>query len=355
MRYLSLFSGIEAVSVAACGLNWEAVAFSEIAEFPSTVLKHHFPNVPNLGDVRNIKGDSYNGTVEIIIGGSPCQDFSISGNRTGLYGSRSSLAREYIRLLDEIRPRWFLWENVAGAFSTNGGKDFRALLSEMEKYGYGMAWRVLDAQYFGVPQRRRRIFLVGYLGDWRPPAAVLFEPKSLLGNFEKSGKKEYCSARTVPDCPKKENGIGDTQYIYIYDIQQRSDVLRQCNIIPTLTSRMGTGGNNIPLISYASQDYVNWKISNVGATLRSSGGILGGGSENLVSVNDVLRKLTPIECERLQGFPDKWTDVPYRGKEHSPKAKRYEALGNAIAVPVLKWIFNRMDIVENLLKHIEKK
>lgn len=118
---------------------------------------------------------------------------------------------------------------------------------------------------------------------------------------------------------------------------------------------MGTGGNNIPLISYASQDYADWKISNVGATLRSSEGTLGGGSENLVSVNDVLRKLTPIECERLQGFPDQWTDVPYRGKEHSPKTKRYEALGNAIAVPVLKWIFNRMDIVENLLKHIEKK
>ena len=204
-----------------------------------------------------------------------------------------------------------MWENVAGAFSTNGGKDFRKLLSEMEKCGYGMAWRVLDAQYFGVPQRRRRIFLVGYLGDWRPPAAVLFEPKSLLGNFEKSGKKEYCSARTVFDCHEKTNRNG-IEYIHIYDIQQRIDVLRQCNIIPTLTSRMGTGGNNIPLINN----------------------------------NKIIRKITPLECERLQGFPDNWTDVPYKGKEHSPLSKRYEALGNSIAVPVLKWIFKRMEMLK---------
>lgn len=355
MNYLSLFSGIEAVSVAAKGLNWTPVALSEIAEFPCAVLKYHFPDVPNLGDVKKINGEEYYGTVDLVVGGSPCQDFSIAGkNRTGLYGNRSSLAREFVRLLDEIRPKWFLWENVPGALSTNGGKDFRKLLSEMEKCGYGMAWRVLDAQYFGVPQRRRRIFLVGHIGDWRPPAAVLFEQKSLLGNFKKSGKKEYCSARTVPDCPKKANGIGDTQYIYIYDIQQRSDVLRQCNIIPTLTSRMGTGGNNIPLISYASQDYVNWKISNVGTTLRNSGGTLGGGSENLVSDNGILRKLTPLECERLQGFLDNWTDVPYKGKTHCPKGKRYEALGNAIAVPVLKWIFKRMDTVENFATVLSK-
>lgn len=357
MKYLSLFSGIEAVSVAAYGLNWEAVAFSEIADFPNAVLKYHYPQIPNLGDVKKINGEEYYGTVDLVVGGSPCQDFSIAGkNRTGLYGNRSSLAREFVRLLDEIRPKWFLWENVTGCLSTNYGNDFKSLLFEIEKIGYNLAWRVLDAQYFGVPQRRTRVFLVGYFGNWRPPVAVLFEQKSMFGNFEQGRKKEYGSARAVFDCLEKTNKKGgiDSQYIYIYDIQQRSDVLRQCNIIPTLTSRMGTGGNNIPLISYASQNYTDWKISHVGATLRSSGGTLGGCSENLVSVNDVLRKLTPIECERLQGFPDNWTDVPYRGKEHSPKTKRYEALGNAIAVPVLKWIFNRMDIVENLLKHIEK-
>lgn len=356
MNYLSLFSGIESVSVAAKGLNWTPVAFSEIAEFPCAVLKYHFPGVPNLGDVKNIKGAKYNGTVDLIVGGSPCQNFSIAGNRTGLHGERSSLAREYIRLLNEIRPQWLVWENVPGCLSTNGGNDFSTLIHEMEEIGYGVAWRVLDAQYFGVPQRRRRVFIVGYFGDWRPPAAVLFEPKSLSGNFEKSGKKECGSARSVFDCLEKTNQNGGiaSQYIYIYDIQQRSDVLRQCDIIPTLTSRMGTGGNNIPLISYACQNYTDFKISNVGATLRSSGGTLGSGSENLVSDNGILRKLTPLECERLQGFPDNWTDVPYKGKTHCPKGKRYEALGNAIAVPVLEWIFKRMGMVENLLNNMEE-
>lgn len=350
MKYLSLFSGIEAASVAAKELNWTPVAFSEIAEFPSAVLKNHFPKVPNLGDVKNIDGVKYHGTVDLVVGGSPCQDFSIAGNRAGFYGNRSSLAWEYVRLLDEIRPMWFLWENVPGALSTNRGQDFKQLVTEISKLGYGLVWRILDAQHFGVPQRRRRVFLVGYFGNWRPPVAVLFERKSMFGNFEQGGKKECGSAEAVFDCLEKTNKNGgiDSQYIYIYDIQQRSDVLRECSIVPTLTSRMGTGGNNIPLISYASQSYADWKISNIGATLKSSGGNLGGGSETLVSNSNVLRKLTPLECERLQGFPDNWTNVPYNGKDYSPKTKRYEALGNSIAVPVLRWILERMDAVEKL-------
>ena len=351
MNYLSLFSGIEAVSVAAKSLNWQAVAFSEIADFPCEVLKYHYPSIQNLGDVKNINGEKYNGTVDINIGGSPCQNFSIAGNRKGLYGEHSSLAWEFIRILSEVQPKWFLWENVPGTLSTNNGEDFKQLLTELSKLGYGLAWRVLDAQYFGVHQRRRRIFLVGYFGDWRPPVAVLFERESLSNNFAKSGKKEYCSARTVPDCPKKANGIGDIQ---IYDIQQRSDVFRQCNIIPTLTSRMGTGGNNIPLISYACQNYTDFKISNVGATLRSSGGTLGSGSENLVSDNCILRKLTPLECERLQGFPDNYTDIPYKGKKHSPLYKRYEAIGNSMAVPVIEWILKRITIVDNCKNELSR-
>lgn len=317
MNYLSLFSGIEAVSVAAKSLNWQAVAFSEIADFPCEVLKYHYPSIQNLGDVKNINGEKYNGTVDIIIGGSPCQNFSIAGNRKGLYGEHSSLAWEFIRILSEVQPKWFLWENVPGTLSTNNGEDFKQLLTELSKLGYGLAWRVLDAQYFGVPQRRRRIFLVGYFGDWRPPVAVLFERKSLSSNFAKSGKKEYCSARTVPDCHKKANGIGDIQ---IYDIQQRSDVLRKCNIIPTLTSRMGTGGNNIPLINN----------------------------------NKIIRKLTPFECERLQGFPDNYTDIPYKGKKHSPLYKRYEAIGNSMAVPVIEWILKRITIVDNCKNELSR-
>lgn len=204
----------------------------------------------------------------------------------------------------------------------------------MAKLGYGFTWRVLDAQYFGVPQRRRRIFLVGYFGDWRPPAAVLFEPESLSGNFEKSKQEKQKTSKvnrgnTYPAmlddiCPTLMANCGRKQFIgnreaftgkyFVFDFH-----LGECRIntnSSTLLGRMGTGGNNIP-----------------------------------VTVTDLsLRKLTPLECERLQGFPDNYTNIPYKNKEHSPLGKRYEAIGNAIAVPVLRWIFNRMDIVESLLK-----
>ena len=163
MKFLSLCSGIEAASCAWNPLGWEAVAFSEIEPFPCRVLAHHFPDVPNVEDMTMIKGEEFRGTVDLIVGGTPCQDFSIAGKRAGMDGERSGLARDFARLLREIRPRWFVWENVPGAFSTNGGRDFGTFILSLDELGYGLAWRVLDAQHFGVPQRRRRIFLVGYL------------------------------------------------------------------------------------------------------------------------------------------------------------------------------------------------
>ena len=182
MRYLSLCSGIEAASEAWKHLNWNAVGFSEIEPFCCELLRQRYPQVPNLGDMREIDGEKYHGTVELVVGGTPCQDFSIAGKRAGLQGERSGLAMQYVALVSQIRPRWLVWENVPGAMSTGDGRDFGCFLKELDKLGYGLCWRVLDAQYFGVPQRRRRIFLVGYLGDWRPAAAVLFEPESLCGD-----------------------------------------------------------------------------------------------------------------------------------------------------------------------------
>ena len=144
MRYLSLFSGIEAVSVACEDMGWEALAFAEIDPFPSAVLAERFPNVPNLGDVTKVKWKKYKGKCDLVVGGSPCQSFSIAGKREGLQGE-SGLMFEYIRAVCEIRPRWFLWENVPGALSSEGGEAFRQLLYEMDKLGYGLAWRILDA------------------------------------------------------------------------------------------------------------------------------------------------------------------------------------------------------------------
>ena len=201
VRYLSLFSGIEAASVAWEPLGWEPVCFAEIDEFPSALLAERYPEVPNVGDVTKMNWKKYRGKVDLVVGGSPCQSFSIAGKREGLQGE-SGLMFEYIRAVREVRPRWFLWENVPGALSSENGEAFRQLLSEMDKLGYGLAWRVLDAQFFGVAQRRRRLFLVGRLGAC-PPVEVLIEPESMRGDYPSSREKREALAaadRRSPAC-----------------------------------------------------------------------------------------------------------------------------------------------------------
>jgi DNA (cytosine-5)-methyltransferase 1 len=186
VRYGSVCSGIEAATVAWHPLGWTPAFFSEIEKFPRAVLQHHYPTVPLDGDFTTIKGDEY-GPIDLLVGGTPCQSFSSAGLRKGLADARGNLALEYLRLVDRTQPRWIVWENVPGVLSSNQGRDFGSLLGALAELGYGYAWRVLDAQYFGVAQRRRRVFLVGHLEDWRPAAAVLFERESLCGNPPPSG------------------------------------------------------------------------------------------------------------------------------------------------------------------------
>lgn len=191
IRYISLFSGIEAASCAWEPLGWEPVAFSEIEPFPCAVLAERFPDVPNLGDITEINWrevlEKY-GEVDLIVGGSPCQSFSVAGKREGLSGE-SRLMFEYIRSVQEVRPRWFVWENVPGALTSEGGAAFGQLLREMDGLGYGVAWRVLDSRFFGVPQRRRRVFAVGRLGDIEGPCQVLFEPEMLRWDAPSGNKR----------------------------------------------------------------------------------------------------------------------------------------------------------------------
>jgi DNA (cytosine-5)-methyltransferase 1 len=429
MRYVSVCSGIEAATVAWHDLGWEPVAFAEIDSFPSAVLARHFPAVPNLGDISKVDWRPYHGAVDLVVGGTPCQSFSIAGRREGLDGA-SGLVFEYFRLLREVQPRWFVWENVPGSFSSNGGADFQSILREWDKLGYHVAWRVLDAQHFGVPQRRRRIFAVGYLGDWRYPAKVLFEPESLRGNTPKSGKARKGSAAsaesrtrshweggphpTLSQSLKSSGGIAmSNQELFsqgggglvsqpwpaekarcLSTSNQRLDYETETFVVGTLaasgagTSRPAGQGNELDVlvpVAMAIQDCVTPKFSKEKAFTLTTLSPSGGGHPQAVAVptplacdtynhtvdsvapaltckNDgthsgpslielmphlAVRRLTPTECERLQGFPDGWTNIPWRGKDHAPDGPRYKALGNSMAVPCMRWIGERIQEVED--------
>jgi DNA (cytosine-5)-methyltransferase 1 len=198
--YLSVCSGIEAATVAWHPLGWTPAAFSEIEAFPRAVLAHHYPDVPCHGDFTTIGADEY-GPIDLLVGGTPCQSFSVAGLRGGLGDDRGNLALEYLRLADRKRPRWLVWENVPGVLSSNGGRDFGAILGGMVELGYSFAYRVLDAQFFGVPQRRRRVFVVGHLGDWRRAAAVLFERHSLSGNPAPRREAGQRRCQRITDAP----------------------------------------------------------------------------------------------------------------------------------------------------------
>ena len=209
VRYLSLCSGIEAASVAWQPLGWKPVAFSEIEPFPCAVLACHYPEVANLGDMTQVHDwRPYHGAVDLVVAGTPCQDFSIAGKRAGLAGERSGLTLVLAQVLSIVRPEWIVWENVPGVFSTNSGRDFGTFLRALDDIGYSCAWRVLDAQYFGVPQRRRRVCVIGHLGDWRPAAAVLFEREGVRGNTPARGKKRTDIAGTLDASLGSSRGAG---------------------------------------------------------------------------------------------------------------------------------------------------
>lgn len=191
MRYVSLFSGIEAASVAWGPLGYEPMAFAEVDPFACAVLAERFPEVPNLGDVTKVDWGDFvrdRGRPDVVVGGSPCQSFSVAGDRTGLDGA-SGLMWEYVRAVRELVPLWLVWENVPGALSSTHGEDFGCLLRELDALGYGLAWRVLDAQFFGLAQRRERVFVVGRLGDVERPCEVLLDAEGLRRDPEPSREK----------------------------------------------------------------------------------------------------------------------------------------------------------------------
>lgn len=341
LRYLSLCSGIEAASVAWGPLGWEAVGFCEIEAFPAAVLAHRFPAVPNYGDMTQLEGGRNLGTVDIVVGGTPCQGFSIAGKRGGLADERSGLAMHFVRIVSEILPKWIIWENVPGVFSTHGGRDFGTFVRALAECGYHLAWRVLDAQFFGVPQRRRRIFVVGHLGDWRYPASVLFESESLCGHPAPGGKAETAAASGAQGGPGTRRGTARVTQSLTHSFgcggadDNRAQGGFYISVVPPLTTS-----------SYASNNPSQaGKLIPVARCLTSRAERYDFETETLIpsipSHAHGVRRITPLEAERLQGFPDGWTDIPWRGRP-APDRLRYRALGNAMCVNVMRWLGERI-------------
>ncbi len=454
MKYGSVCSGIEAATVAWHNLGWEPQWFSEIEQFPSDVLKHRFPTVPNLGDMTTINQNPIadERPIDLLVGGTPCQSFSVAGLRKGLDDPRGNLMLTFLSIADKLRPKWIVWENVPGVLSSNGGKDFGTFLGALGELGYGFAYRVLDAQYFGVAQRRRRVFVVGYLGDWRVAAAVLFERESLQGNTKPSRKKREevtanaegsvgeagswwdgsqvagtltkQNANGAQRMPDKDNfgAILQQPFRKVRRAQSDSDFetwekdetantincfdvgdVRSTNVVAQPIAFKVRGGCEGGGKGYLGQEEQAFTISTmqdqqIAQPIGINGNIAGTidanyfkgcGSANFgerdvvaqpiavdtynYTTNDhttqtirsqsdtehigavlhlmAIRRLTPKECERLQGFPDDWTKIPYRNKEadQCPDGPRYKACGNSMAVPVMRWIGQRIQLIEKII------
>lgn len=357
MIYASVCSGVEAASLAWIPLGWKAAWFSEIEPFPCAVLKHRFPEVPNLGDMTKIKVETIEnetgklqrfttesgadvvvpGGVDLLVGGTPCQGFSVAGKQDGLDDPRSALCLAYCELLETMRPRWFVWENVPGVFNTNQGDDFRAFLRKIDEVGYSVAWRVLDAQYVrvdgyprAIPQRRRRVFVVGHFGsDFRCPAEVLFEPGCLPGDTPSRRVKGAGVARCLTASTGGASGK-ERQHTFI------SGDGRPLNAI------------NVIATGQANAETVTDLCVNLTCNHEAP---IACGYENHPQ-DAFVRRLLPVECERLMGFPDNWTRIPWNDKpeEECPDSHRYKACGNSMCVNVMRWIGMRIELTERKIK-----
>lgn len=392
MNYLSVCSGIEAATVAWHPLGWNPVGFSEIESFPSQVLKHHYPEVTNFGDMTKFKEWGIESNIDVLVGGTPCQSFSVAGLRKGLDDPRGNLMLTYLAIAKQYRPRWLVWENVPGVLSSADGRDFGSFLGGLAICGYGFAYRVLDAQYFGVAQRCKRVFVVGYLGDWRPSAAVLFERESLQRNSPPSRKEGERIAPCVTNGPPFSR-TGNER------VEAEAMIVADCGveISGPLSARdykdAGTDGMNkisakmIPVYqetvgalcadthpgSYSGQDAYTGRLipqavsaysiredakaNTFSATELEVSTALKAlqpspqshHAQTFISQQVAVRRLTVTECERLQGFPDHYTDIKPKGKP-TPDGPRYKALGNSMAVPVMNWIGQKIQKVEDIIK-----
>lgn len=466
MRFLSLFSGIEAASVAWLPLGWECVAVAEIEPFPCRVLAHHYPDVPNLGDITKITQEQIKslGHIDLVVGGFPCQDLSVAGLRKGLKNAdgsatRSGLFYTALQIARWSNARWLLLENVPGIYSSNNGRDFASMVGEIlntefsvPKNGWqnsGVAssktgileWRTLDAQYFGVPQRRRRMFALADFGDWQSREPVLFERHSMQGHPPASREKGERVAPTVgTGAPFGRTGNDRVESDALVSVGCEFGPAggRLTDTSPTLDTRAKDGpvrnqlagavlttNRMVAFGEYSddgtesalkARDYKdatdlvsygipgNWigrkpenggnavepmydvspcltkadrhGVAHVSPTLTSNGdahsgfkdegGLVAYGvsekpdaahclrsgaskadkheSTTYILQKMQVRRLTPLECHRLQGFPDHYL---HQVKGATDSAM-YKALGNSMAVPVMRWIGERIQMVQDI-------
>jgi DNA (cytosine-5)-methyltransferase 1 len=359
MQYLSVCSGIEAATQAWHSLGWRPVAFSEIESFPSAVLAERWPEVPNLGDFTTIDAKSL-GPVDVLVGGTPCQGFSVAGLRGGLADDRSNLMLAYVRLAHELNPEYTIWENVPGVLNmpdnTFGcflgglvGADAPLCLPAGRRRwpSAGMVagpkaravWRILDAQYFGLAQRRKRVFVIAGFRSWTDPAAVLFEPKS--GGWYLAPRREARENITGTLNARTSAG-GGLEGIAIEDGTGRgilayggNNTSGPIDVAAALNAKGGVGRMDFDSETFVTAfDCKAGAIGDIPGTLRGNGH---GGGHTAVGV----RRLTPRECERLMGFPDDYTAIIYRGKP-AADGPRYRALGNSMAVSIMCWIGQRI-------------
>jgi len=399
LTFGSVCSGIEAASVAWHPLGWRTAFLSEIAPFPRAVLSHHYPDTPLRGDFTEIEAGDHD-PIDVLVGGTPCQSFSVAGLRGGMADARGNLALEYLRLADRLRPRWLVWENVPGVLSSNGGRDFGSFLGGLGQLGYGFAYRVLDAQHFGLAQRRARVFVVGYLGDWRRAATVLFEPASLRRHPAPSREAGKATAYDLaPSLTASGRGVertgesrGQDPVVLAYGGNNQSgpiDVATALNASHTASGRQDCESETFIATTLRARDqsrgvdsdctdtliaFDTTQMTSVANRSNPKAGdpchpLARGAHPPAVAfdwyashqqgmpVLDVspplkttmqpaiasaaIRRLTPRECERLQGFPDDYTLVPYR-KKLAADGPRYQALGNSMATNVMAWIGKRI-------------
>jgi DNA (cytosine-5)-methyltransferase 1 len=342
--------------------------------------------------------------IDVFVGGTPCQSFSVAGLRKGLDDPRGNLMLTYLAIAKQYRPRWLVWENVPGVLSSADGRDFGSFLGGLAICGYGFAYRVLDAQYFGVAQRRKRVFVIGYLGDWRPAAAVLFERESLSGHTKPSRE----ARKVTPTLSSSGTGVsrvgfncedqwfvetpiaarmtafgeyqidGTASSMKARDWKDATDLIAQPIPFDTTQITSPQNGNNPksgdpchPLAAGAhppaivqSMEHLSAysiredaKANTFSATELEVANALKAlqpspqshHAQTFVAQKIAVRRLTCVECERLQGFPDNYTDIKPKGKQ-TPDGPRYKALGNSMAVPVMNWIGQKIQKVEDLIK-----